>query len=112
LKQIIRKAREEGDVDTETEAHERLTSLMFEQRSMTEEARAKQQAYDWQHAQQAQQANQQSGFETIDHECLLWLLKSQRSIYTLNNKASNTYFNPSHSKVISKFGFSRISLAG
>ena len=58
LKQIIRKAREEGDIDTETEAHERLTSLMFEQRSMTEEARTKQQAYEWQQAQQAQQARQ------------------------------------------------------
>ena len=58
LKQIIRKAREEGDIDTETEAHERLTSLMFEQRSMTEEARAKQQAYESQQAQQAHQAQQ------------------------------------------------------
>jgi len=58
LKQIIRKAREEGDIDTETEAHERLTSLMFEQRSMTEETQAKQQAYDSRQAQLAQQAQQ------------------------------------------------------
>jgi hypothetical protein len=41
-------------------------------------------------AQQTQQAHQQGGFETIDHECLLWLLKFHRLIYTLNNKASNT----------------------
>jgi hypothetical protein len=31
LKQIIRKAREEGDIDTETEAQQRLTSLTMEQ---------------------------------------------------------------------------------
>jgi len=31
LKQIIRKAREEGDVDTETEAQQRLTALTLEQ---------------------------------------------------------------------------------
>ena len=31
LKQIIKKAREEGDVDTETEAQERLTSILMEQ---------------------------------------------------------------------------------
>jgi hypothetical protein len=63
-------------------------------------------------AQQAQQTNQQGGFETIDHECLLWLLKFHCLIYTPNNKASNTYFNPTHIKPVSEFGFSRISLAG
>ena len=36
LKQIIRKAREEGDIDTETEAQERLTTALFEQRRMAE----------------------------------------------------------------------------
>lgn len=34
IKQIIRKAREEGDIDTETEAQERLMSLMHEQREI------------------------------------------------------------------------------
>ena len=58
LKQIIRKAREEGDIDTETEAHERLTSLMFEQRSMTEQAQAMQQAYQMRQTQQTQQVQQ------------------------------------------------------
>jgi len=58
LKQIIRKAREEGDIDTETEAHERLTSLMFEQRSMTEQSQAMQQAYQIQQARQTQQTQQ------------------------------------------------------
>jgi len=36
LKQIIRKAREEGDIDTETEAQERLTSAYYDQRRMTD----------------------------------------------------------------------------
>jgi len=36
LKQIIKKAREENDIDTETEAQERLTSLLFEQRQLQE----------------------------------------------------------------------------
>lgn len=34
LKSIIRKAREEGDIDTETEAQERLTDLIMEQRNV------------------------------------------------------------------------------
>jgi hypothetical protein len=34
LKAIIRKAREEGDIDTETEASQRLTDLVYEQRQV------------------------------------------------------------------------------
>jgi len=34
LKAIIRKAREEGDIDTETEANQRLTDLVYEQRQV------------------------------------------------------------------------------
>jgi hypothetical protein len=52
LKQIIRKAREEGDIDTETEAQERLTGLMMEQRQV---AAYLQQAPAQQAAQQEQQ---------------------------------------------------------
>jgi len=37
LKQIIRKAREEGDIDTETEANQRLTDLIYDQRQVSEE---------------------------------------------------------------------------
>jgi hypothetical protein len=67
LKQIIRKAREEGDIDTETEAQERLTTLLMEQRQVAaylQQApaqQAAQQAYQPapQQAQQPQQAYQQ-----------------------------------------------------
>lgn len=37
LKQIIRKAREEGDIDTETEAQQRLADLTYEQRQVQDE---------------------------------------------------------------------------
>ena len=36
IKQIIKKAREEGDIDTETEAQERLAALAHEQRQLNE----------------------------------------------------------------------------
>jgi len=48
----------------------------------------------------------------LDHHCLLVLLKIHFLIYLLNNKASNTYFDLVHIKLLSEFGFSRISLAG
>ena len=56
LKQIIRKAREEGDVDTETEAQQRLTSLTMEA-GQVDQAEAQRQLYQQQVA--AQQAQQQ-----------------------------------------------------
>ncbi len=58
LKQIIRKAREEGDIDTETEAQERLTSLLFDQRRISEAA-AQRQVQMQQYQQQQELARQQ-----------------------------------------------------
>jgi hypothetical protein len=58
LKQIIRKAREEGDVDTETEAQQRLTALTMEQ-SQISAAEAQRQAYYQQLAAQQTAAAQQ-----------------------------------------------------
>ena len=54
LKQIIRKAREEGDYDTEMEAQERLTQILLEQRDI-QEATARRQA-PVQQVEQPQQA--------------------------------------------------------
>lgn len=62
LKQIIRKAREEGDIDTETDAQQRLTSLTMEQSQITHATQQReQQVQQWTHQQQvaAQQAAQQ-----------------------------------------------------
>lgn len=54
LKQIIRKAREEGDYDTEIEAQERLMEIQMEQRSLSDIASRRQVAQE-----QAQQPVQQ-----------------------------------------------------
>ncbi len=62
LKQIIRKAREEGDVDTETEAQQRLTTLTMESSQVTQ-AEAQRQAYMQQVAVQQQQATQQAAMQ-------------------------------------------------
>lgn len=61
LKQIIRKAREEGDVDTETEAQQRLTALTLEN-SQIQAANAQREAYMQQQQWAAQQA-QQSAYQ-------------------------------------------------
>jgi hypothetical protein len=58
LKQIIRKAREEGDIDTETEAQQRLTTLTMEQNQITAATQQReQQVQQW--TQQQQLAAQQ-----------------------------------------------------
>lgn len=63
LKAIIRKAREEGDIDTETEAQQRLTDLVYEQRQVAgwlQEQGQQVETYKQQPVQQqAQQAYQQ-----------------------------------------------------
>ena len=62
LKQIIRKAREEGDIDTETEAQQRLTTLTMEQSQINAATQQREQAQQqWNYQQQvaAQQAAQQ-----------------------------------------------------
>jgi hypothetical protein len=64
IRQIIKRAREEGDIDTETEAQERLASLAHEQRQLNEvlsqapEQVAPQQAYVPQQQFQPQQVQQ------------------------------------------------------
>ena len=63
LKEIIKRAREEGDIDTETEAHQRLTDMVMEQRQVAgylqqqsaEIERYKQQPVQQQQVQQAPQ---------------------------------------------------------
>jgi hypothetical protein len=62
LKQIIRKAREEGDIDTETEAQQRLTTLTMEQSQInmaTQQREQQQQQWNQQQQLAAQQAAQQ-----------------------------------------------------
>lgn len=59
LKQIIKKAREEGDIDTETEATQRLTSITVEQERLAS-AEEHRQAYEQQQLAQQQAWEQQA----------------------------------------------------
>jgi hypothetical protein len=59
LKQIVRKAREEGDYDTEMEAQERLTEILFEQRNLQETVLRRAQPAEQQYQQPQQQVQQQ-----------------------------------------------------
>lgn len=81
LKQIIKKAREENDIDTETEAQERLTSLLFEQRQLQDaEARraaAMQQAQQPQQAPQQQYVQQRQPQPRVDPRAEEWAEKNE-----------------------------------
>jgi hypothetical protein len=70
LKQVIRQAREEGDFDTESEAQERLTAIMFDQRQIQEAAAQRKQQQEmaaWQ-AQQQQVVQQQQPVQQAQKE--------------------------------------------
>jgi hypothetical protein len=76
LKQIIRKAREEGDVDTETEAQQRLTALTYEQHRVQDTEAQRQQYFAQQQAMaqqaQAQPAQQPAVRPTLDPRAEQW----------------------------------------
>jgi hypothetical protein len=78
LKQIIGKAREEGDVSTEIEANTRLTTLIHEQRQIAE-ANANRLAYQEQLAYQQQQMAQQPIQQVrpvVDEKAAIWVDKN------------------------------------
>ena len=79
LKQIIRKAREEGDIDTETEANQRMTDLIYEQRQVAEENQRRE-VYVRQQAQpQYQQQPQQPQYQQpaqVDPKLEDWMEKN------------------------------------
>jgi hypothetical protein len=78
LKQIIQKAREEGDISTEIEASTRLTSLIHEQRQIAE-ANAQRQSYQEQMAQQQQRPQQpvvQQTRPVVDEKAANWVDKN------------------------------------
>lgn len=68
LKQIVRKAREEGDYDTEMEAQERLTEILFEQRNLQEAVSRRAQPAQ----QQVQQQQVQQQRPTYDPKAEAW----------------------------------------
>jgi len=77
LKQIIGKAREEGDIQTEIEASTRLTSLIHEQRQIAE-ANAQRQAYQEQLVQQQQQPQPvvRQARPVVDEKAANWVEKN------------------------------------
>jgi hypothetical protein len=77
LKQIISKAREEGDIQTEIEASTRLTSLVHEQRQIAE-ANAQRQAYQEQLAYQQQRPQPvvQQVRPVVDEKAANWVEKN------------------------------------
>jgi hypothetical protein len=77
LKQIIQKAREEGDIQTEIEASTRLTSLIHEQRQIAE-ANAQRQAYQEQVVQQQQRPQPvvQQARPVVDEKAANWVEKN------------------------------------
>lgn len=79
LKTIIRKAREEGDVETEMEAHERLSSLVLEQKQI-QVAEAQRASYVQQAQPQAYQQpvqQQQRPQRNIDPRAEEWAEKNE-----------------------------------
>jgi len=74
LKQIIGKAREEGDIQTEIEASTRLTSLIHEQRQIAE-ANAQRQVYQEQLVQQQQRPQPvvQQARPVVDEKAANWV---------------------------------------
>jgi hypothetical protein len=72
LKQIIRKAREEGDYDTEMEAQERLTDILFEQRSLQETTSRRQAQAEQAQQQPAQRQQQQVQQPVYDPKAEAW----------------------------------------
>jgi len=74
LKQIIGKAREEGDIQTEIEASTRLTSLIHEQRQIAE-ANAQRQLYQEQLVQQQQRPQPvvQQARPVVDEKAANWV---------------------------------------
>jgi hypothetical protein len=77
LKQIIQKAREEGDISTEIEASTRLTSLVHEQRQIAE-ANAQRQSYQEQLAQQQQRPQPvvHQARPVVDEKAANWVEKN------------------------------------
>ncbi len=72
LKQIIKKAREEGDIDTETEAQERLTQILFEQQRIRQDQESRQPAKPVQQPVYQQPVYQQPAQPVVDERAEQW----------------------------------------
>ena len=104
LKQIIKKAREEYDIDTETEAQQRLTSMMMDQQRVAEATEYRQQALSRQQQapQQAQQKQYVAPKAPIDQQAEEW---AERNPWFGTNTVMTGAVRGIHLDLVQKEGF-------
>jgi hypothetical protein len=104
LKQIIKKAREEYDIDTETEAQQRLTSMMLDQQRVSDATEYRQQALSRQQQapQQAQQKQYVAPKAPIDPQAEEW---AERNPWFGTNTVMTGAVRGIHLDLVQKEGF-------
>ena len=104
LKQIIKKAREEYDIDTETEAQQRLTSMMMDQQRVSDATEYRQQALSRQQQapQQAQQKQYVAPKAPIDPQAEEW---AERNPWFGTNTVMTGAVRGIHLDLVQKEGF-------
>ena len=104
LKQIIKKAREEYDIDTETEAQQRLTSMMMDQQRVSDATEYRQQALSRQQQapQQAQQKQYVAPKAPIDQQAEEW---AERNPWFGTNTVMTGAVRGIHLDLVQKEGF-------
>ena len=104
LKQIIKKAREEYDIDTETEAQQRLTSMMMDQQRVSDATEYRQQALSRQQQapQQAQQKQYVAPKAPVDPQAEEW---AERNAWFGTNTVMTGAVRGIHLDLVQKEGF-------
>lgn len=104
LKQIIKKAREEYDIDTETEAQQRLTAMMLDQQRVSDATEYRQQALSRQQQapQQAQQKQYVAPKAPIDPLAEEW---AERNAWFGTNTVMTGAVRGIHLDLVQKEGF-------
>jgi hypothetical protein len=101
LKQIIKKAREEYDIDTETEAQQRLTSMVMDHQRISEATAYRQQTIAQQPAPQYQQPQQQQRPQ-VDPQAEEW---AERNTWFGTNPTMTGAVRGIHLDLVQKEGF-------
>ena len=104
LKHIIKKAREEYDIDTETEAQQRLTAMMMDQQRVSDATEYRQQALSRQQQapQQAQQKQYVAPKAPIDPQAEEW---AERNAWFGTNTVMTGAVRGIHLDLVQKEGF-------
>jgi hypothetical protein len=102
LKQIIKKAREEYDIDTETEAQQRLTGMMMDQQRISEATAYRQQVMAQQPPTQPYAAPQQQQRQRVDPQAEEW---AERNAWFGTNPTMTGAVRGIHLDLVQKEGF-------